>query len=348
MENIHIKAVDFSLEGNNDNQLASDYVVKRPDAKIYHMPGWCQVITKSFGHRCYYFLALDNDNVVGVLPLVRQKSRLFGDGFSSLPYLNYGGPLADNDEIEAALLNHANNIATDVGVSSVEYRETKLRQGYRQKENKISMLLTLPTEEELWKSIGAKRRAQVKRPIRLGIEAFKGKAELLDKFYAVLSENMRDLGTPFYSKHFFRNIIEVFNDYVLLHVIEIDNKPVGAALVFKFNHVADIPWASTLRSHNRFGTNMFMYWEVLKDAIASGVKVFDFGRSSKDSGTYRFKKQWGASAKQLYWNYWLEKGSELPAVNTDNPKYRLAISVWKKMPLCLTNRLGPMIARNLP
>ena len=93
---------------------------------------------------------------------------------------------------------------------------------------------------------------------------------------------------------------------------------------------------------------MYMYWEVLKGAIQAGCKEFDFGRSSKDSGTYRFKKQWGALPVQLYWNYWLGEGVEMPAVNPDNPKYKLVIACWKKSPLFLTNWLGPKIARSLP
>lgn len=348
METSSIAPLDYRDSSSVDVQQAINYVKNHPSARIYHLPGWCRIIEKSFGHKSYYLLSKKDGAINGVLPLVRQKSRIFGDNLLSMPYLNFGGPIAENNETETALLNYANGIADEHGISSVEYRETKSRQGYSHKENKITMMLELTTEEEHWKSIGAKRRAQVKRPIRLGIVPLKGKAELIDSFYSVLSENMRDLGTPFYSKQFFQNIVDEFNDYVTVHVIQIEDKPVGAALVFKFNNIADIPWASTLRSHNRFGTNMYMYWEVLKDVIHSECGVFDFGRSSKDSGTYRFKKQWGAEPVQLYWNYWLKEGETMPEVNPDNPKFKLAIAVWKKMPLFFTNWLGPKIAKNLP
>ena len=110
----------------------------------------------------------------------------------------------------------------------------------------------------------------------------------------------------------------------------------------------EIPWASTVRDFNKISINMLLYWEVLKFAIESGRKVFDFGRSTVDSGTYRFKKQWGAEPVQLNWHYWLADGGELPQLNPDNAKFRMAINAWKKLPLPLANLLGPHIVRHLP
>ena len=93
---------------------------------------------------------------------------------------------------------------------------------------------------------------------------------------------------------------------------------------------------------------MLLYWEALKHAIEQGGRRFDFGRSTTDSGTYRFKRQWGAQPTQLYWHYWLPRSAALPALNPDNPKYRLAIRLWQRLPLAVANRLGPRIVRYLP
>ena len=93
---------------------------------------------------------------------------------------------------------------------------------------------------------------------------------------------------------------------------------------------------------------MLLYWEALKWAVTHGYQIFDFGRSSIDSGAYRFKKQWGAQEKQLCWHYWLREGRKLPQLTPNNPKYKLAIKVWKTLPLFLTNRLGPLVVKNLP
>ena len=143
-------------------------------------------------------------------------------------------------------------------------------------------------------------------------------------------------------------MLEKFNDFITIHIIMINGQPVGGAFIITYNNAVEIPWASTLREFNKFGINMYMYWEVIRKAIADGNKQFDFGRCSKDSGTYKFKKQWGAEPVQFYWNYWLEDGVEPSALNPDNPKYKIAIEAWKKLPLFIANRIGPMIVGNLP
>ena len=348
MDKVIITELEFSTDLDTSNQEVTDYVVNHPNSRIYHLAGWCRIIERVFKHKCYYFVAKKNREIVGVLPVVRQKSKLFGDNMISMPYFTYGGPLANSEVLENLLMEHVNSKTNELGLSYVEYREFKRRDGYAVKDNKISMMLDLPGEEELWSAVGSKIRAQIKRPLRLGVISVQGKIDSVDQFYDVMSENMRDLGTPFYSKKFFQDIVNEFEEYVTIQVVYLEDKPVGAALVIHFNGVAEIPWASTLRSYNRFGINMYMYWEVLKGAIEAGCKEFDFGRSSKDSGTYRFKKQWGAVPVQLYWNYWLGEGVEMPAVNPDNPKYKLVIACWKKSPLFITNWLGPKIARSLP
>ena len=93
---------------------------------------------------------------------------------------------------------------------------------------------------------------------------------------------------------------------------------------------------------------MLLYWTVFKFACDRSFKTFDFGRSTPDEGTYRFKEQWGAKPVPLYWYYWIGKGGELPELNPKNPKYRVAIAMWKKLPVSVTKVVGPSIVRNLP
>jgi hypothetical protein len=76
--------------------------------------------------------------------------------------------------------------------------------------------------------------------------------------------------------------------------------------------------------------------------------MFDFGRSTAGESTYRFKEQWGARPRQLYWHYWLAHDGKIPQVNPANPKYQLAIRVWQQMPLAVTKWLGPRIVKYIP
>lgn len=324
------------------------FVNTSPAAHIYHLPECCELLRSEFGHDYYYFIAIQNTGIVGILPLIRQKSRLFGDHFISMPFFNYGGIVAVTPEIEEQLKASAIELARRLGIPDIELRELKRRKAMQFSEHKITMLLELQNEEALWQSLGAKVRAQIKRPTQLDIKSIIGKAELLDNFYSVFSRNMRDLGTPVYQKSFFKKLIAKLEPHVHLHVVTIGGKPVGAALILGFKQTAEIPWASTLREYNKYGVNMFLYWAVLKHVIQLGYRYFDFGRSSKDSGTYRFKKQWGAKPVQLVWNYWLAPGCEIPMNNPANKKYSLAIKIWRNLPLWVTNWLGPKLARYLP
>ena len=175
-----------------------------------------------------------------------------------------------------------------------------------------------------------------------------GKEELIIDFYKVFSTNMRDLGTPVYSKEFFYRVIDAWYDKTHIVVVYINKRPVACALLLGFKEMLEIPWASALKKTNKIGINMYMYWNILNFAIDNGYDFFDFGRSSKDSGTYKFKKQWGAKPYQNYWNYWLSEGKELPQINPNNTKYKLLISSWKKLPLFISNILGPTIVKNIP
>lgn len=338
------------LEGA-DFSAWDDYVSQSGECSLYHSSATPKMIKRLFGHHYYCFLARDSaGQVVGVLPLVHIKSALFGNYMVSLPYFNYGGAVAVDKGVEQSLMDSAIKQGESLNVSHIEFRDVQEREStLPARLDKVAMLLDLPDDPDiLLKAIGAKRRSQIKRPIREGVEVLTGKGELLDQFYDVFARNMRDLGTPVYGKNFFRTIVETFADNVHIVIVRHGGKPVAAAFLLGYKGQMEIPWASTLREVNKIGVNMFLYWEVLKYSIEQGFDVFDFGRSSVDSGTFRFKKQWGAKPKQLYWHYWMRDGGELPQLNPNNPKYQLAIKLWQKLPLFVTKLLGPMIVKNLP
>ncbi|MEJ2452249.1 MAG: FemAB family PEP-CTERM system-associated protein, partial [Gammaproteobacteria bacterium] len=308
------------------------------------------VIKKTFGHDGYYLYAINKNGIVkGILPLILMKSRLFGKFFVSMPYFNYGGAIADHPDIELMLMEAADKHAATINVAHIEYRDDIARRQYPARENKVNMILPLPScKQDLWESFTPKLRAQIKRPQRENIEIQHGGLDLLKDFYAVFARNMRDLGTPVYGKSFFYNILNAFPNESSILTISLEGKAVAAAFLLGYGDTLEIPWASSIRSVNHLSINMLMYWEVLSFAVNKGFKYFDFGRSSKDAGTYKFKKQWGASPKQLYWHYWLPPGEKMPSLNPHNPKFNLAINLWRRLPITLTKLIGPGIVKNLP
>lgn len=335
---------------DNDHADWNAYVEKNPAATIYHRTEWRELIHNTFGHMGHYFVARNRDQkIVGILPLVHMKSRLFGNFMVSMPYFNYGGAVADHPSIEQLLMKSADIHAASLGASHIEYRDDIPREGMPARTEKVNMVLPLPgTPDSLMKGFSPKLRSQIRRAQRENPTIHIGGEEYLHDFYSVFSRNMRDLGTPVYSRNFFRNILHCFPDNCRIVVARLKQKPVAAAFLIGHRDTLEIPWASSLREVNHLGMNIFLYWEILKFAAEKEYRYFDFGRSSKGSGTYRFKQQWGAIPRQTYWHYWLSNGSTLPAINTGNPKYAIMINLWKRLPLSLSKLLGPPIVRNIP
>lgn len=325
------------------------YVESNAHSSLYHHLAWREVVHAAFGHETHYLYAQAAGRVTGVLPLVRLRSRLFGDFLVSLPHVNYGGVVADGGASADALMEAAARLATSIGSRHIEFRDMRRRDGWPVRNDKAIMELTLPASaEELWSRFDSKLRAQIRRAGKEGIQTVVGGPELLADFYAVFARNMRDLGTPVYAQRFFSTILGVFPKATAIIVCRYRGEAIAAGFLLRHRERLEIPWAASIRDYNRFGVNMALYWAALRYAIEQGCRVFDFGRSTVDSGTYRFKKQWGATPRPLFWHYWLGTGGELPQLTPNNPKYRLAIAAWQWMPLFAANRLGPALVKYLP
>ena len=341
---VRIEYAEDSLSDRWDS-----FVAEAETATHYHQYAWRYLYRDFFKKQTFYLAALKNAEILGVLPLVRQKSVLFGDYLISLPFVNYGGSVCPDTEVGRRLADSAVGLARKLGVAHIELRETIARPGFGSRTDKVNMILDLPASEgELSKNLGSKRRSQIRRALRETPKVLSGGVELLDLFYLVFSRNMRDLGTPVYPKEMLQSIVRLFPADCTIVVILVHEQPVSAAFLLKSGDTIEVPWASSDRRFNHISVNMMLYWELLRFAIGVGAKRFDFGRSSIDSGTYRFKKQWGALPQTTSWNYWLSNGGELPNLSPSNRKYSGAIRVWKKLPLALANALGPHIVSHLP
>lgn len=332
-----------------------EYVDRHPLASAYHVAAWPQAVAKLFRLESYFLTAQGPDEqLCGVLPLVRQKSLLFGDRLTSLPYFNYGGALADDPAIRRALMERAAGLGRDLGVDQVEFRDIEPPPvDWPVRTDKVTMLLGLPDSvEALDRQLGSKLRSQVKRAGRERPELRVGGAELLDDFYAPFCEVMHELGTPVYPRRFFEGLLAAVPAACTLVSVRIGGQPMGAAWLVQHRDAMEIPWAATTAAAKPRAVNMFLYHEVLKLAVTRGLARFDFGRSTVDSGPYRFKKQWGAQPVQLHWAQWTPKARDATRQTTRPPEsggpVDKAMSVWRRLPLSLANRLGPLISPKLP
>lgn len=327
------------------------YVVDRPQASGYHLMAWRRVLEEAFGHQTFYLMAKDEQGEVrGVLPLVFLSSRLFGRFLVSMPFLNYGGIVTDSPEAQGALLASGVEVAKELGAAHIELRHQELMDmGWPYKQHKVSMRLELPGQFEiLWKGFSSKLRSQVQRAQKEGMTVRIGGEEILGDFYRLYSRNMRDLGTPVYGRHFFETMLQTLPKDTRICTVSWKDLPVAAGFLYGFRNMLEIPWASSDRRYNHLAPNMLLYCSMLEYACRQGFHIFDFGRSTPGSGTFRFKEQWGAKPVPLHWYYWLASGEALPDLSPRNPKYELGIKLWRRLPLSVATWIGPFLSRRLP
>ncbi len=327
-------------------------LVERLDRPAWHDDPRClAAVCEGLQHPAYMIEASRDGRVVGCLPVALVESWLFGRYLVSLPYINSAGILAEEPELGTALIDEAVRLADELDVRHLEIRhevEWPHPALSEQLTSKVHMRLALPdTADELWKSFKPKVRNQVRKGEKQGFCIAWGGEELLGDFYAVFSRNMRDLGTPVFDRRLFRSILAHFPGEAELCVVRLGRQPLAAALLVHGRRCTEVPSASSLRRFNSTNVNMLMYWELLKRSIERRQQVFDFGRSSVDGNTYRFKKQWGAKPQPAVWQYYLRQGN-VRDMRIESGKYDRLIGIWRQLPLWVTRLIGPKIVRGIP
>jgi CelD/BcsL family acetyltransferase involved in cellulose biosynthesis len=151
-----------------------------------------------------------------------------------------------------------------------------------------------------------------------------------------------------YPRRFFDAVFESFGDSARVVVVRVNGRAAAAAVLVDWRRTLEIPWAATLGEFRSAAINMRLYWEVLQMAVARGCSRFDFGRSTRDSGTHRFKEQWGARPVQLQWQRWAARPEAAQTAGGEQGRFALATRAWSKLPLPVANWLGPIISPRLP
>ena len=314
----------------------------------FHRLRWRGVIERTFGHECVYLAARTGEGeLIGVLPLVRVRSVVFGHYLVSMPFLNYGGPLGTDAGI-SALVDEAVELARGDRVKLLEMRSSiPLRIGLPVSHRKITVLLDLPdTPEALLKRFDAKLRSQIRRPQKEGVTVVFG-PEQVEPFYAVFSRHMRDLGTPTQSLNFFRQIANEFPEDCWFASAYLAGQPVAGGCGFRSGDEFELTWASSLREYNRESPNMLLYWAFMERAIGDGVSQFNFGRCTPGTGTHRFKMQWGGREQPLWW-YRLAASDDVITPSPKEGPFRWGPRIWRRLPTSIATAFGPSIVRYIP
>jgi FemAB-related protein (PEP-CTERM system-associated) len=318
-------------------------------ATVDHLWQWRNILEDAFGYETEYLVARRGSTLEGILPLALLRSRVFGRRIISLPALNYGGLLVRDPRAVQPLVDSAVGLAERFRASYIELRHQVRTTDLPERQHRVMMRLPLPkTTEAMWQSLDRKVRNQVRKAQGCDLDLHGGGEALLQEFYDVFAHNMRDLGTPVYPKRLFTNVLRAFRERARIWVVKHRGRAVAGGLTLRLNDTVLVPSASSLKSHRQLCPNMLLYFGMIEDAVKSGARVFDFGRSSPDAGTVHFKKQWGASAEPMHWEYALLGQHTLPDRDRISPVFRAGIAVWKHLPVRVATALGPVVVRNLP
>jgi FemAB-related protein (PEP-CTERM system-associated) len=342
----------IAIETLDDSEAArdrwDDFVRSCPSATFFHLSAWQGLIEDVFRHRTWYLYAERNGDIVAVLPLAEIKSRLFGHSLSSLPFCAYAGLAGRDTEAEELLENRAEQLARELGVQHLEYRNLVARHDAWPKQDiYVTFRRQIDGNEEAnLNAIPRKQRAMVRKGIKNG-----SRAEIdadTSRFVALYLDNMRRHGTPPLPKRYFSELRRRFgNACEVLTIVDTAGRPVSSVMSFYFRDEVLPYYAGDDVAARDLAANDMKYWELMRHAAAKGCRIFDFGRSKVGTGPWSFKKNWGFVPQPLSYEYRLFKRDSVPQNNPLNPKYRALIAVWRRLPLSVTNVIGPRIARCL-
>ena len=324
------------------------FVLECPGGTFFHRIGWRDIFRSVFRLEPKYLVAERDGAFVGVLPLVHQKSLLFGNALLSSPFCVEGGPLGVDEAADAALTAAAVALLGETRAGYLEFRSQRARHaGWSSKADLYATFsgpISADDKANLL-AIPRKQRAVVRKSIEGSLASVVDTE--VDELFRVYSESVRNLGTPVFAKRYFAELKRVFAADCDVVVVKDEGEPVSAVLNFYHRDTVLPYYGGGTPGARRNGANDFLYWEVIRRAAERGYRRFDFGRSKVGTGAFAFKKNWGFEPTFLQYEYYLRSGRSLPDKNPLNPKYSLPIEVWKRLPLSIANFIGPFLVRGL-
>lgn len=333
---------------HGDRTAWRDFVDRCPQASFFHRIEWSDLLEEVFSHRTHYLLAERAGSIVAVLPLAEVRSILFGHALVSLPFAERAGVAADDAEAIAPLHAAARSLAQSLGVRHLEIRNAERREpGWPEQDLYVSFRKPIAADpEQNLLDIPRKQRAMVRKAMQRGLAAELD--EDVGRFHRLYADNVHRHGTPPLPRRWFEQLKRTFGaDCEVLTVVDSRRRPVSAVLSFYFRHEVLPYYAGDVPAARELAANDYKYWALMRRAVGRGIRVFDYGRSKRDTGPYEFKRNWGFTPVPLHYEYALLKGATVPQNHPANPRFRLSIALWRRLPRSVAGWLGPRIVRGL-
>ncbi len=339
------------VEYKNEDQKSWDcYVLQHEQGTLFHLAAWKRAIERGFSYKPRYLMAMRGNQVAGVLPLFLVSNIMTGRTLISTPFAVYGGACTSDAEARDALIDAACNLAHSEKVEYLELRlqEADPRPGFHTKDLYVTLDTVIdPDSAVLFKKLLRDTRYMVRRGQKAGLRCTHGHNEL-DTFFEIYARSVRNLGTPVFSRNFFRVLLEELGESVEIMVVWKDQLAVSAVMSFRFRDWILPYYGGSTSEGRRVAANNFMYWELLESARQRGIRNFDFGRSKRGTGAYEFKSAWGMRERPLPYQFYLVKRKDMPDFSPANPRFNTAIELWKRIPFPVTKAIGPALVKLFP
>lgn len=338
--------MEIKILGKVDEPRWDEFVNNNSSSAFFHQVGWKNVVERTYGHKPYYLFAKENERVVGILPLFLIKDVLWGKRLVSLPFAPFAEVCANDKNVVKLLINESEALAKDLGADYLELRARFNDVNFPTDFTFVTSVLELNANVELiFENLPQNKRRNITKSMKRELVVkWSGK---LNDFYPIYSRNMRDLGTPPHNYRFFDNILREFPDGSTILIVQLNDVVLYSALLLFYRDTVIDFMSSTIEKYRKYYPTDFGIWNAITYASEKGFRYFDFGRSIKDSSNHEFKRRWGAETQQLYYHYYLNKAHDLPHLNPSSLKYRRLSKIWRRLPLPIANRLGPIIRRNI-
>jgi serine/alanine adding enzyme len=333
----------------DDARPAWNWAVERlRHARLAHAGEWSTAIQRAYGHEPLYLTSGDDEKDFGVLPAFVVRRPLFGAVVTSMPFLDGGGPCSTSPRRSRLLLEQLIAEAHLRGAKFVDVRCAEpMPTSAPVADHKVNLRLPLPEQPDvLWRRFDKGVRNQIRKAERSGLSVEFGRQPLLGSFYEIFVERMRDLGSPAHDLRWFEAILDSFGPRARVALVKKGTATIGGLIALAFKDDLTVPWAACSKDHFALCPNMLLYWETIRTACADGFTRFDFGRSTRQSGTYRFKRQWGAEEEPLLWCR-IPIASAAARLSRDGSSSTFITKVWRRLPATVTRRVGPRIRRYL-
>jgi len=340
------------------NKLTPDQELHVPStlwsaATFTALDAWSHLVERIYGYQIHRFEAIDENETVGILALAHIHHPVFGNYLTTSPYGSFGGFAFSSIQARDALLKEAHALANEL---DVEYTVTRFIEDgntpptpWIQNPMYATYLIDLPSSpEDLMKSLGSQQRKHTRQSLRKGFKIQFGHLDLLDETYTALSQSMHELGSPYHSKKYLREMATLLGDQLEFVVMrDATGALVGSAVLIYHGDTASNLHANILRAYRAEYAGECLYWTMLEHYCNKGIRICDMGRSLNDSGNETFKMKWRPRKVPLAYWYNLRKGDHLPGLNQKNPRFQFAIQTWKRLPAPIVRFLGPSLIRGV-